>query len=76
MKKIYDREYPMTMDEALQIQDAHLNEWALVLKPEVMEKLRALVKETNKNVTEEPWLVVRGDAITEFILNAKYHQLV
>ncbi len=64
-----------TMGDALKYQAQHLAQWELVLKPEVMEKLRAMVLERNIRVTD-PYEVCRGDAITMMVLNAQRLNLV
>jgi hypothetical protein len=57
-----------TLADALAIQEEHLKQWDLILKPEVAAKLRAIVLATNKGVTN-PYVVTRGSDIDHYVHN-------
>lgn len=72
MKRKFDS---FTLEEALKIQEEHLQKWELILKPDVAAKLRAKVLATNVGVTR-PYDICRGTAILDFVLNPQTHNLV
>lgn len=66
-------EKPFTYQDALRIQEQGLARWQAVLKPAVFAKLEADVRAATAHIgTENPYSVVRGDDITQWVVAAGY----
>lgn len=63
------KKLPFTREEALKIQKEHIEEWSLVLKPEIVEIVKNEAIKQNLIDTGNPFDVWRGTDISEFIMN-------
>lgn len=75
---IYDpnNKTPFTLQDALNIQMDHLDEWSLVLKPEIFAKVLNIVNLKNKALEKigntNPESICRGQGIDIIVSNIKY----
>jgi hypothetical protein len=56
-----------TLEQALDIQEEHINEWELVLNTEAFVRLTIKVKEANKKGYKSPYDVVRGSTLSQYV---------
>ena len=56
-----------TLEQALDIQEEHINEWELVLNTEAFVRLTIKVKEANKKGHKSPYDVVRGSTLSQYV---------
>jgi len=56
-----------TLQQALDIQEEHINEWELVLNTEAFVRLTIKVKEANKKGYKSPYDVVRGTTLSQYV---------
>jgi hypothetical protein len=60
-----------TVEQGIDIQDRQLSEWEVILKPEVFEIIKDLVKKRNVNL-RTGYDVCRGTDINNIIHNLKF----